>query len=178
MTWAYQPMTAGLAAAQNKDWVKTATLISQSSARDPSFTFYQTDAGLAWSRAWLSSGDPQALQKARLYLEKSLEIEPSVSLLWADLAVLHWYGGDRPAAFNAIRQAIRISPSEPSYHLNLAWFEEQTGENQLSAIDYQKVLDLSPSWSTHPFFSKTSLRRLALEAWKNQNQALIDQAQS
>jgi len=48
MTWAYQPMTEGLVAAQNQDWVKTATLISQSSARDPSFTFYQTYAGLAW----------------------------------------------------------------------------------------------------------------------------------
>ena len=98
--------------------------------------------------------------------------------MWADLAVIRWYGEDRPAAFDAIRQAILISPLEPSFHLNLAWFEEQTGENQLATIDYQKALDLSPSWSTHPFFLKTSLRQLALEAWKKQNQALLDQAQS
>ncbi len=178
VSWAYRPMADGLIAAQSDDWKLAAQLISQSSERDPSFSFYQTDAGLAWARAWAVDHSPQSLQNARTYLEKSLALEPGISLMWANLSVLDWAAGDRTQAYHDIRKAIQISPMEPTYLLNLGWFEEQSGDTQLAEADYQKTLTMAPSWYKHPFFGETQLRKQALAGWKDKNVTLVTQMEA
>jgi hypothetical protein len=122
--------------------------------------------------------------KARQYLQNSLALEPSVSLMWANLAVLDWYAGEAPSAAAAIRRAIELEPNEPTYLLIRGWIAEKSGQGQMAAeqdlrpaVDYQKALDLAPGWAGHPFFSQSALRQQVQGTWQQDNPAAAGSVQ-
>jgi len=164
--WGYQPMAQGLTAAGQNDWPQAATSIQQSALRDPALSFYSTEAGFAWARAWQASGDAAALEKARQDLAASLRIEPSLSYLWANLAVLDWQAGQGAAAIQHMQTAAQLSPQEPSYLLNLGWFQENSNNPQAARIDYLGALRLAPTWAEHPFWQANPLRQALVAEWK------------
>ncbi|MEA4906571.1 MAG: O-antigen ligase family protein [Anaerolineaceae bacterium] len=165
--WNYLPMANALhaRAAGAADWHSVATAVSESAARDPNAAFYTTQAGLAWAAAWQQDYNESDLARARQYLARSLELEPSPALLQADLAVLDWYAGDRERAIFSMRRAKATSPDEPSFPLNLGWFKEQQGEGDAAINYYRQALDLAPGWSWHPYWQQNELRRRALREW-------------
>jgi O-antigen ligase/tetratricopeptide (TPR) repeat protein len=164
--WGYQPMAQGLKAAQQNDWQQAAAYIQQSAQRDPGLSFYDTEAGFAWARAWQASGDRTALEKAVQDLEQSLLIEPSLSYLWANLAVLDWQAGDRAAAIQHMQAAAQLSPQEPTYLLNLGWFLENSDDPPAAKAAYLGALRLAPGWGEHPFWQATPLRQVLIADWK------------
>ena len=169
MVWTYQPMSAALPAAAQKDWARVAPAISVSAGRDPQFIYYQVEAGLAWAQLWRVNGDVSDLAKARAYFEKSVLLEPSASLLWADKAVLDWQAGDLKSAAYGFEQAARLAPNEPSFFLNKAAFEEDSGQAQAAYNDYQSALALAPSWAGHPFFDVTPVRQRVMRDWQSRH---------
>ena len=164
--WGYQPMAQGLKVAEQNDWQQAAASIQQSAQRDPGLSFYSTEAGFAWARAWQANGDAAALVKARQDLAASLRIEPSLSYLWANLAVLDWQAGQGAVAIQHMQAAAQLSPQEPTYLLNLGWFQENSHNPQAAQAAYLEVLRLAPGWAEHPFWQASSLRQALLAGWK------------
>ena len=176
--WGYQPMAQGLQAAEQNDWQQAALHIQQSAERDPHLSFYATEAGFTWARAWQVSGDATELAKARQDLERSLHIEPSLSYLWANLAVLDWQAGEQQVAIQHMQHAVQLSPQEPSYLLNLGWFLENSDNPQAAKEAYLGALRLSPGWEEHPFWQANPLRQTLLVDWKNSQPAVAAESQA
>jgi O-antigen ligase/tetratricopeptide (TPR) repeat protein len=164
--WGTAPMARGLTAAGQNNWQQAAANIQQSAQRDPGLSFYATEAGFAWARAWQGSGDTAALQKARQDFEQSLRIEPSLSYLWANLAALDWQAGQTATAIQHMQTAIQLSPQEPSYLLNLGWYQENSHNPQAATAAYLGALQLAPAWGEHPFWQANPLRQALLADWK------------
>ena len=163
--WSYQPMAASLSAVQRSDWAAAAAGISASQARDPNFVYYEVEAGLAFAQAYAQTPTPEYLDRARTALRRALQLEPGLSLVWANLAVLDWQAGSRDSALESMRTAARLAPPTPAYWLNLAWMEAEIGQRDQSAADYRQALDLSPAWASHPFWKTDPLRSQVLTRW-------------
>ena len=166
--WAAAPLRAGIervAQASDADavgranaWGEAAALAAESARRDPAYVYYQEQAGLAWAKAWGWSGAPEDLAQARHYFTRALELEPSLSLVWANAAVLDWQAGEREQAVERMLVAVERSPYEPGYALNLGWFYEQQGQEEQADRWYARALELAPALSTHVFWQGSSVR--------------------
>ncbi len=159
--WTFHPMSKALDAAEQADWKTAAELSSRAAERDPRLTLYATEAGLAWAQAWGESGDPQALEQARGWLQTSLDREPQFSVLWADFAVLEWQAGQQASAIEKMAHAAEMSPNEPSYALNLGWMLEESGQTASAQQWYIQALNLAPRLAGHPFWAQTATRQQA-----------------
>ena len=162
--WAYAPLSQGVLAARLGDLSSAAPLFALSAHRDPNSSFYAAQSGFAYARASVSGGREGGLVLAHQAFEKSLEIEPAVSLIRANMAVVDWQSKDyQDRAIANMQKAIALSPNEPSYHLNLGWFFEKRELVIQAAGAYCRVLELEPDWALHPFWQTTKLRQKALE---------------
>jgi tetratricopeptide (TPR) repeat protein len=65
-----------------------------------------------------------------------------------------------------MQAAAQLSPQEPSYLLNLGWFQENSDNLQAAKEDYRGVLRLDPGWAEHPFWQANPLRQALLADWK------------
>ena len=163
--WGFQPMWAGLSAADAGRWPEAAAQISASAARDPLLGYYATEAGLSTALAWGQTNDPAALAAARDWLWRSAQHEPQLSPLWANLAALDWQAGAHDLALARVRLAMQQSPLEPSYPLNQGYFYEAYGDPTDALAAYRLALDLAPEWRVHPFWQTSPLRAQALAEW-------------
>lgn len=164
--YGYAPLLRGLDAARQGSWQQAAEYMSQSAKRDPNFPFYSTQAGLAWAAVWgQERADVGPLIEARFYLDRSLDLNDSPSWLWADLAVVDWHIGIRSQAYEAIEQARKIAPLEPSYALIHGVFLERDEVPDLARRAYWEALDRARDWSGHPFWQQTALRKEVIRDW-------------
>lgn len=168
LAWSSAPLEAGVqraaaSAGSAEDWRQAALLVSESARRDPAFAYTQVQSGLAWAKAWSLEPDPANLARARAYLAQAIAIEPSLSLVWANAALLDWHAGERALAVERMQQAEALSPNESSYKIHLGWFAEQQGEPQAALRWYEQGLQVWPGLAAHPFWQTSSLRRQAAE---------------
>ena len=107
-----------------------------------------------------------------------MEIEPDVSLVRANMAIVDWQS-DRyhDKAIPNMQHAIALSPNETSYLLNLGWFYEQEQFREQAVSAYVRTLEQQPDWSAHPFWQLTEIREEALSTWAGQ-QAEIGEGES
>lgn len=161
--WSYAPLYAAAPAGEEvTDWKQAAQSASLSANRDPRVAFYQNQAGIAWAMDWQASGDPQSLAQARNYTARGVKLTPENAIYWANLAVLDWQSGQSAVALNDIRQAILLSPNEPSFPLNYGWFLEQSGRPTEAEAQYRRVLELDPSSASLPFWQSSPARKAAV----------------
>ncbi len=156
--WANQPYTRWLEFAQSGDWRKAAEQASESAWRDPSFHFYQTEAGLLWAWEWAYANDPNGLENARFHLEWALALEPAASWTWANLAVLDAAAGDLPLATRRMQKATELAPNMAVFALNLGKFYELAGRYDLARASYFRTLELNPGWIDLSFWKVTPIR--------------------
>jgi tetratricopeptide (TPR) repeat protein len=164
--WGYQPFASSLEFVKAQDWRKAAELASESARRDPAFHFYQVQAGVLWSWAWQADRQPASLASARAYLSRAVIIEPNLSWVWADLAVLDAAAGEPQVALADFNRAIAISPNMAAYFLNRAAFLEQTGSPTAAAADYTACLRLHPDWAGSLFWQSSTIRQAALRQFQ------------
>ena len=164
--WAYAPQARGVAEIQSGNMQTAPYHFSTSMERDPNYSFYAAQTGFAWAKQGLEKGNEAALVNAHQAFEKSLMIEPEVSLFWANMAVVDWHSKSlHDQAIANMQQAIKLSPGEASYALNLAWFYEKKGLQAQAATAYRQVLDLRPNWVAHPFWQVNDLRQQVVKDW-------------
>lgn len=160
--WAYQPLAT--AAASSVDPHTLAFAAVESARRDPSFHFYQAQAGLLYAWDWQASADPASLSTARTYLANAIAREPSTSWLTASLAVLDFAAGDTSLAFTRMRHAEELSSQVAVYPLALGRFSEIGGDADTARAAYTRALALDPALSIHPFWQHSALRRTVLSS--------------
>lgn len=164
--WAYSPMEKGTDRLASEDCTAAATLFRESMGRDPNFSFYATQAGFAWAECGMQEKDDASLMNAHQAFDRSVEIEPDVSLVWANMAVADWQTPHfHEKAIPNMQHAIALSPHEASYLLNLGWFYEQEEFHEQAVSAYVKTLEQEPGWAEHPFWQLTEVRKEALAAW-------------
>jgi tetratricopeptide (TPR) repeat protein len=156
--WSQAPFRKAITAYNAGNIESSADLIEQSIKRDSNSSYLYTQAALEWSKIWEQTSDEIALENARSYFGKSIEIESSPSFLWADLAVLDWYAGDHVIALEHIRKAISISDQESSHYLIYGYFLELMNRNEDALEAYQSVIMLAPATCSHPFWQSSNLR--------------------
>lgn len=156
--WAQAPFRQGVQAYEQSNYEVAAQTITDSIQRDKYSSFLYTEAGLAWSKVWIETGDQTALRKARQYLLNSASLEDSPSFLWADLAVLEWYSGDHQKGLQYIQHAIEINDAEPSHYLMYGYFLELMNNNTEANLVYRRVVDMLPDTCSNPFWRGTKLR--------------------
>lgn len=173
--WAYAPMSRGVTALQLENCDSSAPFFAASKDRDPNFSFYATQAGYAWAGCGSPNDDETALVKAHQSFEKSLEIEPDVSLFWANQAVVDWQTTRyKDKAVPNLQHAVALSPNEPSYVLNLGWIYEEESLDKAAISAYTRTLDLQPLWVDHPFWQLTGLRQQVIHEWERANPSAKD----
>jgi len=165
--WAYEPMVNGVQFMKMNKLSLAARSISTSTTRDPNLSYYKTEAGLAWADVWQKSGKDEALSQARTALMRSLDLEPTVSLVEANLGVLEWNAGEIDSAMSHLNVAMKHSPQEPSYPFNMATYLELLDQPLRAKGYYLKTLDLAPSWVNHPFWQTSELREEVQKEWLN-----------
>ena len=177
--WAYAPMDQGRAAMQAGDCFSAAPLFDESMERDPNLSFFATQAGFASAKCGAFKNDETLLINAHRAFERSVEIEPDVSLVWANMAVTDWQTMRfHDKAIPNMQHAIALSPDEASYLLNLGWYYEQEGFQEQAVSAYVKTLELQPNWVGHPFWQLTEFRKEALSAWGEQQQVQSEMGES
>lgn len=162
--WENAPLYQARQLASQGQWRSAAQAAEQSIQRDPSFSLFYAQAGLAWARVWEQTRDPQTLELARQRLSQGLKMEPNNSLLWAALAALEDQRGQTQLALNDIQKAMTLAPREPSFPLNAGWYLEQLGRMDEASTQYQRALELDPLTATHPFWKATPLRQKVLQS--------------
>jgi O-antigen ligase/tetratricopeptide (TPR) repeat protein len=161
--WAIMPYDQAADLAKEKDWVGAAQAIDKAVQRDPTQPGYWNQAGLVWASVWRESGDSQALATACDRFERALILDSGNSLIWANLAILDWHSGLHDRALSNIEKAISLSPDEPSYWLNRAFFLEQLGFQEEAVDQYRLVIMERPETVSHPFWVSSPVREKALE---------------
>ena len=162
--WAYAPMDTA-----STDCLSAARLFNESMDRDPNFSFYATQAGFAWAECGMLEKDEASLVNAHQAFERSVEIEPDVSLVWANMAVADWQAPRfHEKAIPNMQHAIALSPHEASYLLNLGWFYEQEAYQEQAVSAYVKALEQETGWAAHPYWQLTEVRKEALMAWSGE----------
>lgn len=119
-------------------------------------------------RAGIDTGEERFLRASNEYLRRSLEIEPGISVLWMNKALVSWMLGNDSDAVQEAKEAIWLAPKEPIYPLNLGIFYEDSGSPELAIFYYKTALAQSTlmGWETNPFWSLSAIRTRALEEFK------------
>jgi tetratricopeptide (TPR) repeat protein len=162
--WAYIPASDVVFLPRQGNWTEIAQGFSQSAERDPNLYLYASQGGYAWANAYAETGDEADREQAILFFEKSIALEPSVSLNYANLAVLV-YPDDASRAIDLMKNASEIASDEVSYPINLGWFYENQNEFENAATAYYQALTINPNLSQHPFWSETQFRRELILNW-------------
>jgi O-antigen ligase len=163
--WAYAPLDKGYAALHSVDCMTAAPLFTESMERDPNMSFNATQAGFAWAVCGVQESDEAFLVNAHQAFERSAQIEPDVSLVWANMAVVDWQTGRyHDKAIPNMQHAVALSPDEASFLLNLGWFYEQENQPEQAVSAYVKSLEQQPDWAEHPFWQMSDVRKEALSA--------------
>ena len=165
--WAYQPFSTGI---KNFKLNADQSIVDKSMVevlkRDPNSSFYPTQAGYMYGTLGLNTHSEKYLELSYQHFEESLAIEPSISLFYANMAIVAWNSSKyHDFAIPNMTHAINISPNEASYYLNLGWFYEKEDKQNEAIANYLRVLRLKPNWSNHPFWLTSEIRQRALSSW-------------
>ena len=98
----------------------------------------------------------EAANSAPLEHEATLEIDQRRAKQLLDRAILLSERGDLAGAILASRQAVALTPDEPSGHSMLGLLQERSGDLEKAIQSYEKVLQLAPNSS----LERDSLDRL------------------
>jgi tetratricopeptide (TPR) repeat protein len=162
--WTITPYYQAVELANQNQWQPAFEKFEQAVQRDPwnGLTHQQ----LALSAAVLAQqGDPTMLDVAIKALQTTIQHEPSWALNHANLATLYLANNNPDQAILSAQKAFELAPRASLYALNLGYILEQTGDDAQARSNYQKSLDLNPSWATASFWMETPLRTAIRDSW-------------
>lgn len=162
--WAYHPFAQGLESAAAGDNQTAEVRVCTAAERDPRFSLYWQQCGLAHSRAAMQTA--ANLPPAIAAFERAITLDPTWATNYADLAALYWQAGQPVEAIASMQTATQRAPRSALFTLNLGWFYEQRSETALAQTAYQKALDLSKDLNQALFWEQTPLRTEVVSRWR------------
>ena len=149
--WAYAAFDQARLAYEARDAARALTLTQEAARRDPSFSFYDVEAGLLAAQLddWAA---------AQTHFERAVAREGSLAFVWANLGVTRWRNGDQPGGLTALQAAAQLAPRSPTILLTAGWMAEAAGQAEVAEAYYRAALALRPDWTDRPFWEATPLR--------------------
>jgi Tfp pilus assembly protein PilF len=132
--------------------------LRRAAADQPEIALYHAEYGYACGLE-AARGDISYLPQGIAAYERALAHERPHALWWTNLAALYWQDGQAQKAVEAIRQAARYAPDDPTVWLNLGLYEEERGWTEEAQEMYRKVLAVEPLWGQSQFWGESALRR-------------------
>ena len=83
--------------------------------------------------------------RAKLYYEKALQINPKNAYVWSSLADLLKEEGKKEEAKFYLEKALELNPNGESLHVAMAMMFEEEGQNAEAKIHYERGLDINPN---------------------------------
>jgi tetratricopeptide (TPR) repeat protein len=155
----------GIDAANEDQWSLSRDQICSAYETSPTISHYAFQCGLIQAQVAYLTDDPDALSSAISAYEEGLHMDPYWPIHWANLAALKWTDGEADSAMELMSQALESAPRNSTLALNLGWMEQQQGDEQQAITHYQLALSLDPALEESTFFTKTDLRRVALDTF-------------
>jgi tetratricopeptide (TPR) repeat protein/O-antigen ligase len=160
--WAYAAFDQARLAYAAGDSARALALTQEAARRDPSYAFYDVEAGLLAAQLapdWIG-GWPAA----QAHFERAAAREENLAFVWANLGAARWRNGDRPGALAALQSAAQLAPLSATIQLTAGWMSEDAGQAEAAENYYRAALALRPDWASRPFWDVTPLRSAARDS--------------
>jgi O-antigen ligase len=155
--WAYAAFDQARLVYDAGDATRALRLTQEAARRDPSFSFYDVEAGLL-------AAQQDDWPAAQAYFERAAAREGSLAFVWANLGVARWRNGDRSGGLAALQSAAQLAPASPTILLTAGWMAEAAGQPEAAATHYRAALALRPDWADRPFWDASPMRSAAKAA--------------
>ena len=146
------------------DWQSISDEICEAVEKNPHYSFYYFQCGLAQAYAYQESGEDAVLNSAISVFAEGLQMDPYWPIHWANLAALQWEAGQFPEALENMLRATNMAPRNATLALNLGRMYETSGQYEKAVDAYQQALVNDPWLCYSLFFTKTTLRSELAEA--------------
>jgi O-antigen ligase len=156
---------AGVEAAINNNWTEAADIFESGEAALPySESSFLLAKGFA--NGVLAKNEINYLPAAVETYDRLIQLEPSWSLNYANLAGLQWQKGNSQTAIELMRRAVELAPDVQLYRLNLGLWYEETGQLEKATAAYKSLLATDNHAGSTPFWLATTTRA---NAWPKAN---------
>ncbi|WP_368669846.1 adenylate/guanylate cyclase domain-containing protein [Roseibium sp. RKSG952] len=96
-----------------------------------------------WRYSWTTDPDT-ALDKALVYAQRAVELDPSDARGFGELGYVHLYRKEHDAAIESYKRALSLNPNDADMHSDYADAMAHSGQNE-TAIEYlQRAMRLNP----------------------------------
>lgn len=159
------PLYQGVALSYS-DWGTARPVLQQAAARDPGSVIANQQLALAGSML-ADQGNPGALDEAVTAWEKTIQLDPSWAVNYANLGALYRQKGDLARARAAFQQAVDRAPRWSLAAINLGLAAEAQGDVAAAKQAYRAALAAGSEAGS--FWHVSPLREQVLAGWLAEN---------
>ncbi len=163
--WLIAPLYQGVRLANTNQWQAAAAVFEQAVQRDPTSTIAYQQLGLAGS---ILAAQDQGIElpQAIAALEKTIQLEPSWAMNYANLGALYAAQGDLVQANQNLLESTRRAPGCALCYLNLGVVAEKSGNPAEAEQAYAQALQNQPDWQEAYFWRSTAFRQAFYQDWR------------
>ena len=166
---AYEPYLHGLGllrfADDPHDRARAASLLADSTERDPFFAPAAAARADAARLQFLAAGDKAALNEARRWAARAVELLPEDTLGYEAMAGVAKAAGDAAGEIEALERATELAPDCAELHRRLGRCRALSGDSDEALAAYERALFLEPdSWLTLYLLGQLEIARGELYA--------------
>jgi tetratricopeptide (TPR) repeat protein len=170
--WLVAPLYQGVRLANTNQWQAAALVFEQSVRRDPSSTIAYQQLGLADS---ILAAQDQGIElpQAAAALEKTIQLEPSWAINYANLGAVYAAQGNFAQASKNLLESTRRAPGCALCYLNLGVVAEKSGDLAAAEQAYAQALQFQPDWQDAYFWRSTTFRQNFYQSWRTNHPAAL-----
>ncbi len=162
--WAVSPLFQGVAQADSGHWQSAAQTFQLSAQRDPGSVIAYQQLGLSES-VLANHGDQAALDRAISSLKKTIQMEPTWAMNYANLGALYLSKNDLPSAQAEFEKSVKAASSCAVCYLNLGIVAETRNELPAAQAAFIQALSIQPDWVNAYFWRSTDFRKEVQSNW-------------
>lgn len=132
------------------DYAQVARDLDTVIARDLGVNTYRWQQAMLYGLDAYVNDDLDSASAGITGFEQSLEIDPQIPALWANVAALHWQRGDRDRAIEAVQEAVAAAPDAWSLQVQLIRYLDQTEDTAAAQSAYIDLVTEELAAAFHP----------------------------
>jgi len=155
----------GISAARAEDYQLASENLCQAAEKNPDFSLYSFQCGLALAYLDDQAHDIHHLQEAIRAYEHGLSIDPFWPPHQANYAALLWAIGEQKDAIQELNFARDSAPRQSIFHQNAGMWLETLQRPEEAQSAYLKALESGPHLANSKFFELSSIRGQAISSF-------------
>lgn len=155
----------GISAARAEDYQLASENLCQAAEKNPNFSLYSFQCGLALAYLDDQAHDIHHLQEAIRAYEHGLSIDPFWPPHQANYAALLWAVGEQEDAIQELNLARDSAPRQSIFHQNAGMWLETLQRPEEAQSAYLKALETGPHLANSKFFELNTVRGQAISSF-------------